>query len=198
MYLRKPNADQIRAWIDSQAPLDFTYSFVGATKSGSVPSNHNVDHNRIQLGSGLATFEAAKEALSLWKHFQIPWVELHPPSSHVAANVTVGILARAMGVYSLNACRVVYVIEEEDPFHRFAFGYGTLPEHPESGEERFQVEHRSDDTVWFDILAYSRPYQLLAHLAYPYVRHKQKQFASGSMQAMQTAVNAKMHPSEGG
>jgi uncharacterized protein (UPF0548 family) len=99
----------------------------------------------------------------------------------------VGVLARALGL-CLNACRVVYVVEEEEPVRRFAFAYGTLPEHAESGEERFQVELLEDDSVWYDILAFSRPNQLLARLAYPYVRRKQKQFARESMLAMKAAV----------
>jgi len=81
------------------------------------------------------------------------------------------------------------VIEEEEPLRRFAFAYGTLPEHAESGEERFQVEWNSEDnSVWYDILAFSRPNQLFARLAYPYVRGKQKQFASESMLSMQAAI----------
>lgn len=48
---------------------------------------------------------------------------------------------------------------------RFGFAYGTLPGHVESGEERFQIEwHRSDDSVWYDILAFSRPNHPLARL----------------------------------
>jgi len=81
------------------------------------------------------------------------------------------------------------VIEEQEPLRRFAFAYGTLPEHTESGEERFQVEwHRADDSVWYDILAFSRPHQLFARLAHPYVRRIQKQFARESMRAMKAAI----------
>jgi uncharacterized protein (UPF0548 family) len=34
----------------------------------------------------------------------------------------------------LNACRIVYVVDEEGPVKRFGFAYGTLPEHAESGK----------------------------------------------------------------
>ena len=105
------------------------------------------------------------------------------------ANQTVGVLARALGLWVLNVCRVVYVVEEEQPVRRFAFAYGTLPEHAESGEERFQVEWHEDDSVWYDIFAFSRPNQLFSRIAYPYVRRKQKQFARDSMRAMKTAVS---------
>ena len=41
--------------------------------------------------------------------------------------------------------RVVYVIDE--PLRK-GFAYGTLPGHPETGEEAFIVEYRDDDSVW--------------------------------------------------
>ena len=64
-----------------------------------------------------------------------------------------------------------------------------LPGHVESGEERFQVEwNRSDDTVWYDILAFSRPNHVLTRLGYPIVRRIQKKFARDSATAMQLAV----------
>jgi hypothetical protein len=41
---------------------------------------------------------------------------------------------------------------------RYGFAYGTLPEHAEAGDERFAVELRpEDETVWYDIYAFSRP-----------------------------------------
>ena len=55
----------------------------------------------------------------------------------IHALVEFDLLARALGLWVLNACRIVYVIEEDGPLRRFAFAYGTLPEHAESGEERF-------------------------------------------------------------
>jgi len=190
MYLiTKPNAERIRNIIESQSRLDFTYPSVGATRSGNLPAGFTVDDNRIHLGAGQATFDAAKRALCQWQHYRFDWIELHRPAVDPEPDQTVGVLARALGLWVLNLCRVVYVIEEEEPLRRFAFGYGTLPEHAESGEERFQVEwHRADDSVWYDILAFSRPHQLFARLAHPYVRRIQKQFARESMRAMKAAV----------
>jgi uncharacterized protein (UPF0548 family) len=62
----------------------------------------------------------------------------------------VGILGRHLGVWSLNACRIAYTIEEETPLlRRYGFAFGTLPGHVERGEERFTVEWQGDeDTVW--------------------------------------------------
>jgi len=73
---------------------------------------------------------------------------------------------------------------------RFGFAYGTLEEHAESGEERFTVEwNRDEDKVWYDILAFSRPRQMLAKLGYPLSRLLQKRFAEGSKAAMVQTVS---------
>ena len=50
--------------------------------------------------------------------------------------------------------RVVYVIDEP---HRRGFAYGSLPGHPERGEEAFVVERLPDESVWLVIRAFSRP-----------------------------------------
>ena len=190
MYLfKKPSDGRFSKFIESQSRLEFTYPSVGTTRTGDNPSGFVVDHNRICLGAGEATFDAARRALCEWQHYRFDWIELLRPDGNPQPEQTVGVLARALGLWVLNACRVVYVIEEEEPLRRFAFAYGTLPEHAESGEERFQVEwHQEDNSVWYDILAFSRPKQLFARLAYPYVRRKQKQFARESILAMKAAV----------
>ena len=134
MYLfEKPTDERISQFIESQSRLTFTYPSVGATSSGDHPLGFLVDHNRIQLGSGQATFDAAKRALCDWQHYRFDWIELHRPEVDPAPDQTVGVLARALGLWVLNACRVVYLIEEDTPLHRFAFAYGTLPVHAESG-----------------------------------------------------------------
>jgi uncharacterized protein (UPF0548 family) len=83
----------------------------------------------------------------------------------------------------------VYVVDEQGPVQRFGFAYGTLPDHAESGEERFTVEwHGADGAVWYDILAFSRPQQLLPRLGYPFTRKLQRRFARDSAAAMRRAV----------
>ncbi len=191
MYLfQKPDDARIRRFLADQSRLDFTYASVGSTMEGHYPLGYKVDHHRICLGTGLTTFDIARRALRDWQHFKFDWIELHRPQADPEPGQTVGVLAQALGLWVLNACRVVYVVDEQLPIRRSALAYGTLPDHAESGEERFQVEwNADDDSVWYDILAYSRPNQWLSRLAYPYVRCKQKQFARGSMRAMQVAIS---------
>ena len=61
-------------------------------------------------------------------------------------------------------CRVVSVVDEPD---RQGFSYGSLPEHPESGEESFLLQRAPDGVTTFTILAFSRPASRLARLGGP-------------------------------
>jgi len=104
----------------------------------------------------------------------------------------VGVLGRHFGLWSLNACRIVYVIEEEASLlKRYGFAFGTLPGHVELGEERFTVEwHRADDSVWYEVFSFARPAHPLVSVGPPFVQLVQRRFAAASLQAMAAAVNA--------
>jgi uncharacterized protein (UPF0548 family) len=62
--------------------------------------------------------------------------------------------------------RIIYVEAESD---RYAWAYGTLPIHPEVGEERFAVVRRGD-TVWFEVSAFSKIVDPLGRLVKPLAR----------------------------
>jgi uncharacterized protein (UPF0548 family) len=181
----KPDKTTIQSFIEAQSSLDVTYRGIGSTQ-GSPPSGYLVDHTRAKLGEGEAVFQAAQAALRDWKHFQLAWVEPCWPETPIEPKQTVAILARAFGLWSLNACRIIYVVQED---RKYGFAYGTLPDHVESGEERFLIEwDPEDDSVWYDILAFSRANHVLARIAYPMTRRLQKRFARDSVLAMKRAV----------
>jgi uncharacterized protein (UPF0548 family) len=188
LRLRKPSPTTVRDFLAAQGKLDFSYPAVGASAT-TPPPGFNVDHTRIKLGEGERIFAAARAALERWEQFHLGWVEAWPPQTPIEAGQVVAVLARLFGLWSLNACRIVYVVREPAPVQRFGFAYGTLPEHLESGEERFTVEwHERDNAVWYDILAFSRPHQLLARLGKPVARRLQKRFARDSAAAMLRAA----------
>ncbi len=171
---------------------DFSYSEVGASRDRS-PDGYSVDHNRVRIGQGEKDFERAKLAINNWKMFDIGWVNLLPNDAKVDVGLTVGILIRHFGFYSLNAARIVYVVDEtSEKARRYGFAYGTLPEHGEIGEERFSVEMDVESgEICYDLYAFSRPGPLLAKLGYPLTRYLQKSFAHDSKQAMIAAVEKK-------
>jgi uncharacterized protein (UPF0548 family) len=188
LSLRKPPEERLRDFLAAQSKLDLTYSAVGAT-AAVPPAGYVVDRTRIKLGEGAWTFAAAQAALRRWEHFRLGWVETWPPDTPIQTGQVVAVIARLFGLWWLNACRIVYVVDEKGSVQRFGFAYGTLPEHAESGEERFTLEwHEADDAVWYDILAFSRPQQLLPRLGYPFTRKLQRRFARDSVAAMQRGV----------
>jgi uncharacterized protein (UPF0548 family) len=185
LFLRKPSTTAIAEFLAAQEKLDFTYTAIGATAT-IAPLGYALDHTRVKLGEGLAVFEKAKAAVKDWTPFQLDWVEAHPRSIEMRAGQMVAVLARVAGLWWLNASRVIYVVDEPG---RFGFAYGTLPEHAETGEERFLVEwDQASDTIFYDILAFSRPNQLLARLGYPLARRVQSRFRADSAAAMIEAV----------
>jgi uncharacterized protein (UPF0548 family) len=79
--------------------------------------------------------------------------------------------------------------ETNDEIEKFGFAYGTLLEHAERGEERFSVEyHKSDESVWYDLYAFSQPNNFWARLGYPASRMLQRRFATESKVAMKRAI----------
>lgn len=189
LSLRKPSAESVRRFLAGQAKLPFTYSAVGATAT-TPPAGYVVDRTRIKLGEGETVFRAAGDALRRWEQFRLGWVEAWSPDTLIRPGEVVAVMGRAIGLWWLNSCRIVYVVDESGPICKFAFAYGTLPGHVESGEERFLIEWDQDtDGVWYDILAFSRPNHVLTRLGYPLVRRTQKRFGRDSAAAMFRAVN---------
>jgi uncharacterized protein (UPF0548 family) len=191
--LTAPSDDEVRRFIANQEHAELSYSEVGAS-GGTVPAGYNVDRNRIELGSGERVWQRAVAAVRAWRMFSIPWLRLYWPDTPIQVGAVVALSVRHFGFFSLNACRIIYVVDEDGaptntPVSRLGFAYGTLAEHAESGEERFIVEwDRASDKVSYDILAFSRPRDKLAKLAYPLSRLLQKQFADRSKMAMSMAV----------
>ena len=185
--LRSPDDETVRRFIASQHDLTFTYPEVGATKT-APPAGYVVDHNRQLLGNGEATYRRAVVALRSWKQFDLGWVKVCPENAPIDVGTTVAVQANTFGVWSLNACRIVYLVDDSVDFKaRFGFAYGTLPAHAECGEERFTIEWGHDDSVWYDLFAFSRPQYALVRLGYPYARRLQKRFAQESLAAMAAA-----------
>lgn len=189
LLLRRPARPALQRFLQSQASAPFSYPQPGLSRSNAAFPGYVVDHNRVRLGQGAETFQRAVSALRRWEQFRVGWVELLWPEAPIEPGTVVGIFTKQLGFHTLNACRIVYVLDEAGPPRRFGFAYGTLPRHAERGEERFLIEwDPADDSVHYDIYAYSRPKHPLARLAYPLARHFQKRFARGSKAAMLRAV----------
>lgn len=197
---RAPTDAAIAAFLRAQtdgggASPPFSYAEVGASRSNlETPPGYNLDHNRVRIGEGARAFDRAAAALRAWRMFPRPWTRILPADAPIRVGQILTMQAQALGLWWLNACRIVYVIDEavasdgQGILQRFGFAYGTLPAHVEQGEERFSVELQSDGGVWYDLRAFSRPRYWPVRLAKPLARRLQAKFVRESQAAMQAAV----------
>jgi uncharacterized protein (UPF0548 family) len=148
----------------------FTYPEVGGT-GGELPPGYHPLHEEVRLGTGDACFDRARESILTWQVQLGAGVGVASPDPRVVGD-EVAVVTIGFGPLGLRA--PVRVIEVFDDGRRAGFSYGTLPGHPECGEERFLVEQDHDGTVTFTVTAFSRPHTLLAQAGGPVGRVAQK------------------------
>jgi uncharacterized protein (UPF0548 family) len=136
--------------LSALSELPLTYSEVGAT-AGPLPAGYDHLSATRKIGVGQQRFEEAAEAVLHWGMQRGAGLRVQVSRDVVAVGAVV-----VVGLAFLRApCRVVYVVDEP---HVRGFGYGTLPGHPESGEERFAVRHDpATDAVFSEVISFSRP-----------------------------------------
>jgi uncharacterized protein (UPF0548 family) len=186
---RRPTDDDVRELLARQAGQPWSYPCVEVTRSDKpqLMPGWQIDHHRVRLGHGVAVFAAACAAIRGWKMFppEMTWVYWPHVPQQPGDVVAVLYRARPFLLWMLFPARVVYRVDEP---RRYGFAYGTLPDHPERGEERFLVEwSKADDSVWYDLLAVSRPGHWLARSGYFYARYEQARFRRLSGAAMHRA-----------
>lgn len=132
--------------------LPLTYAEVGAT-AGTLPDGYHHLDLTAPIGRGRQRFEQAGDAVLRWGMLRGAGLGVRVEADSDVAAVDGVVLVR-LGVMKA-PCRVVYVVSEPD---RRGFAYGTLPGHPESGEELFSVRYDpAEDTVYAQVRAFSRP-----------------------------------------
>ncbi len=186
----RPSVEEIRAYLDRQRHEPFSYPEVGETRS-LPPTGYDFDQAATLLGHGRTVFENACAAIRNWRMFPRLMTRLFWPDTFLEPGNVVAVLFRAGPIWSLNPARIVYTMDEATPVGRvFGFAYGTLRDHVEQGEERFQVTwDAATDAVTYKLNAFSRPQHLLAQWSYAYVRAQQARFRRLSCEAMEHAVS---------
>jgi uncharacterized protein (UPF0548 family) len=183
--LREPGTADVRDFLNPRTVAGYNYGEPGATADRLRLPGYNIDRRRIELGQGAELFERARKALRDWRQFSMEWVHLCWPFKKIQAGVNVVVLAHCYWLWSMNVSRIIYVIDEP---RRFGFAYGTVGDHIMRGEERFLLEWRHDDTVWYEISAFSRPRHWLLWAVYPLTRRTQARFSKDSCWAMLHAL----------
>jgi uncharacterized protein (UPF0548 family) len=186
LTLGKPSRRKLDELLERASSAGLTYADVGATRSPSLPVGYRHDRYERVLGSGDAVFDGATRGLRAWRAHVGAGVDVVPDDAPVELGQTV-VLAVPFGpAWAVAPCRVVYVVEEAD---RWGFAYGTLPGHPEQGEESFVVEGDQLGSVTFRITAFSRPAALMARVGAPVTRAVQRRVTTHYLDALADAAD---------
>jgi uncharacterized protein (UPF0548 family) len=145
------------------ADQDVTYPEVGAT-AGELPAGYRHVVRRAALGQGRATFDRCAIALMTWGVHRASGLDVRASHSPAQVGAVVSQLVGVRGLGVVAPCKVVYVLDEPD---RRGFAYGTLPGHPESGEESFVISILDDESVALDIRSFSRPGNVISRIGRP-------------------------------
>ncbi|MBO8188589.1 DUF1990 family protein [Streptomyces spirodelae] len=164
---------------------DFSYTPVGRTAHGVTPPAFRALCVHTWLGSGEAVFAAASRAVLEWRMHRAMGVRMVTDAERAApgVRVTVGLGAGRLRVHG--PCRVVWAVDGE---RRAGWAYGTLPGHPQCGEEAFWVEHAEDGRVRLSVWAYSRPAVWWTRAAGPVVPALQRLYAHRCGQVLRRLV----------
>jgi uncharacterized protein (UPF0548 family) len=137
---------------------ELTYAGHGWTRQHRAPEGYRSVRHRIRVGHGEPAYAALAAGIMGWQLHRLAGlrVDRATPRAAPGVRVTAGFGA---GRFRLPVpCQVVWAEEDLRPAgaRRTGFGYGTLPGHPESGEESFTAVLEPDGTVWFELFAFSR------------------------------------------
>jgi len=181
LSLLRPSAATLGELVSGQAGCDLTYPEVGAT-ADTLPPGYRHDRWEVDLGAfDDGTFRRLAIALRHWQRgsgFTIA------PGGPVTAGLTFALAVRLPVGYVTGAGRVVYVTDQPE---KYGFAYGTLPAHPEQGEEAFHVAGDRGRLV-FALTAFSRPRHPAARLGGPLTRALQLRANNSSNSSASTEV----------
>jgi uncharacterized protein (UPF0548 family) len=128
---------------------EFNYPEAGATRDGGpLPGGYRHVRYRARVGRGRDAFERASDTVLTWRMHAALHLRPRPERPRAEPGTRVEL---ALGPIRAR-CAVVWTLEEP---HRRGFAYGTLPGHPERGEESFLVEWDEQDEVWLTITVFS-------------------------------------------
>lgn len=141
----------LRHCLERAPTLDFNYADVGASRRETPPPGYDAIAESAIVGAGIAQFSLLAEGIRNWQVQRRSGIDVVSEGpAREGVNVA---LAKRFGIAAaVFGCRVVWTIDEP---HRNGFAYGSLPGHPESGEEAFVAELEADGAVRFRVFGFS-------------------------------------------
>ena len=167
----RPGEEELACLCAQLRDRHFTYEQVGQTRGSRLPDGYHHVRAVVDIGHGAETWARAQDALRTCQGHRHAGASITPSEPPLDSGTVVIITVRVGPLFVVAPCRIVYATVEAD---RFGFAYGTLPGHPEQGEEAFHVARSSGGAVIFEILAFSRPVAILARLGGPIARMTQQ------------------------
>jgi len=183
--VRPSDPSSISGLVEALQSVEPNYSEIGGTLTGMHPVGYRIDSYEAILGNGPRAFQRAVEGLRSWQAHRIRGVRVLPHGTEIRPGATVVVTLGTSFVSVAAPCRVIEVIVEPS---RWGFAYGTLPGHPEQGEEAFVVSISDNDEVRFEISAFSRPGDPITRLSGPISRTIQTAGTKGYLRALQRFV----------
>ena len=189
--LRRPDAARLAQFLADQRSAPLTYPEVGASFDAELPAGYHHVRAGTELGHGDEVWQRACAGVRAWAAHRGAGMTVVPAGAPIVEGTTVAALTSLGPLHVLTACRIVRVVDEPD---RFGFAYGTLPPHPEEGEEHFLVTRAADasgsgGTVRFDVVAFSRAHDLLTKLGGPIPRRIQARATQQYLDGMRDFVS---------
>jgi uncharacterized protein (UPF0548 family) len=146
--------------------VELTYAEVGAT-AGDLPTGYH--HLRVErtIGHDREAFERAADDLLAGEVQRRAGADIRMSDVPLREGTRVLMRLRFGPLAFRIPCLVVWA---ERTATSCGFAYGTLPGHPERGEERFQVRLMPEGAVIFRIVAFSAPGRWYTRLGGPAAR----------------------------
>jgi uncharacterized protein (UPF0548 family) len=183
--LRRSSTARLRSLLVEAASASLTYEPTGASVDESTPVPQGLERHRWATDlAGDEAFERGVTALEEWQVHLGAGLTVEV-DGQLAVGTNVAMVAPLPVGFIEVTCRIVAIVDEPD---RFGFAYGTLPVHPERGEESFILSRFADGRVTFTVQAVSRPIQPLARLVPPMAGALQNQAVDRYLSAMAAAV----------
>lgn len=137
---------------------ELNYPGVGSTEHGQSPEGFHRVVSQTYLGEGVSVYRRVAEGILGWELQRRSGLRVRTESDVVVPGARV-VSGFGVGPFRINApCEVVWVhprLPGGAP-QSAGFAYGTLPGHPERGEEAFEVEIDAQGRVFLKITAFSR------------------------------------------
>jgi uncharacterized protein (UPF0548 family) len=152
-----------------------------------LPEGYHQARVGVVVGQGAEVWARAQDALRTWQAHRHARATITPADATLVPGTVVLATVRVGPVYVVAPCRVVYSTLE---INRSGFAYGTLPGHPEQGEEAFHVVRDAAGVVTFEIVAFSRPAGILVRLGSPVARKVQQRTTQRYLEGVRAYVAA--------